>query len=937
MTQKIHFLIIFLLFQLIATAQKTFQYGSTSKIEEAKAVLTLPNTQGYLLAGYQDNDAYIVKIAPNGTLSASPVTIPNANINAIVTIDATSCYLVGVEGNKAMVRKFNFSTNTLSAIEVSDVPNSEFVTGTKTANGFLFAGKKTLIANQSAPVFAVLGGTSPNWNSTKALAYPNAAITGVTSTANGAVWICGTYQSDNTSFVWNVDNDMVKTFSSGTGVKRQAAFISAAPNNEVYVGFNDKVNSISSSTRIVHLDNSATILQEKPFQTGELTDGVVQNNKLFFTGKSAGKAFLTSVSNDLTLLSAQLFGDATDNGANGIDTTANGQVIAGYLGDLISDQNIFLALNENKNKIKYSIKGRIFSTLDCATTLTTKPLDKWTIIGKSTLTGKENVAVSDETGEYTMVCDTSGTYTLTAKPTAGWETCSPISVLAEPSGLVNVANNLFIKDVTKQEPYLWLDIAPTFLKANEDITYYGEARNATSFPVANAKVEVRFSPELKHVSSSLPATTPAADFLLIDLGTMNPFEIKKFQFKRKIDNPLPDPKRSYWLDAQITPFQTSFKGPRYQVLGTCTGSNVKFTILNTGTDTLPSDFVRRYDIVVDDVYFRNSQPFKNLKPGESQTLEFSTDLEKPIDGRATFTIIVHQGNSKYPNVYGNHTGFKVEACGTTNGNYNSLSAITDLDDDKTRVFYADTLTNTFPLSKIASFPTGIKVSNKNIVLDSITTFEIYDVFKNTDTVAKKSLYLKHTLSTPFELKNIEAGVSSLGDYEIQIEKDNVLIIAFKDINLAQNATGMVAFRLKIPLKNNTDSVFVNQGSLRFGDTGDFTNTGSISQIVNPTGGLKNGGTANQVSIFTVSENPLLPVSVSPNPFGNEALISVPETLLENGALDLYIYDLHGRLQQSQTISQTVVRLDASKLQAGFYFCEIKQNGKIVARGKMVKR
>ncbi len=936
--QIIYILTLCWLLSFSANAQKTFQFGENAKFESANAVLTLPKNKGFILAGYQDNDAYIVKTGLNGIVSASPLVISNAVVNAIVLIDTTSCYLVGQEGNKAMVRKYNFVTNTYGAIELTDDNNSAFLAAAKTSNGFLFGGYKTIVAPITIPILGKIGNaTLPVWDSTKVLTYPESMITGITTTADNAVWICGNYNSENAAFVWNVDLNKIVKFPNLSATKRVSAFISPAPNNDIYVGINDKTSSINSKTRIVHLDKNAILLQEKSLHPGELTDGVFHNGKLYYTGNANNQAFITTMSNDLTLISTQMYGDAPENTAYGIDTTQNGLIIAGYTGDLNFNQNMLMTLTEFKTKTVYSVKGKVFSTIDCANTLTQNPLDKWTIVGKSNLTGKENIAISNENGEYTMICDTSGNYVFTAKPVVGWQTCNPIVGLVDATGLVNTMGNLFVKDSTQKEPYLTLDIAPIYLAANEDITYYGEARNATSYPVQNVKVSAQFAPELKHVSASVPSTTPAADLLLLDLGTMKPFEVKKFQFKRRINTPLPDPKRSYWMDAEITPYKTSFKGPRYHVTGICTGTTVKFTMTNTGTDTLQSDFNRRYDIVIDDLILRNSLPYKNLKPNESQTFEFSTNLEKPIAGNATFTMIVHQGNSKYPNVYGNQTGGKVEACGLPNFSYNSMSNITDLDDDPTRVYYADTLVKNINVSKLNSFPKGTILNNKNIVLDSITTFEIYDVIKNTNANTQNTLYIKHQLSSPFELKNIVPGVSSLGDYEMKIDKDNTLLLVFNDINLAPNELGMVAFRLKIPLKNNTDSVFSNQASARFSATGDYQQTGTISQIVNPTGGLKLGGIATLVSIKMVTEDPLLDILLAPNPFQHEVLITIPEILLHQGDLDLNIYDLHGRLLQSQAIPQTTVLFDATALQAGFYVCEIKQNGKIVAREKMVKR
>jgi hypothetical protein len=77
------------------------------------------------------------------------------------------------------------------------------------------------------------------------------------------------------------------------------------------------------------------------------------------------------------------------------------------------------------------------------------------------------------------------------------------------------------------------------------------------------------------------------------------------------------------------------------------------------------------------------------------------------------------------------------------------------------------------------------------------------------------------------------------------------------------------------------------------------------------------------------------VKVIPNTFSNTALIKL-DGLENSDNLELEIYNLNGQRMQFLNNSQNgQFQLSRGELNQGIYFFSVRQNGKVVARGKMV--
>ena len=311
-----------------------------------------------------------------------------------------------------------------------------------------------------------------------------------------------------------------------------------------------------------------------------------------------------------------------------------------------------------------------------------------------------------------------------------------------------------------------------------------------------------------------------------------------------------------------------------------------------------------------------------VKPGETKTLEFNL-------GGGTYTLVCFQGNGINLNPYGNTVARKVQAC-TSGTSYQSELKYLDGDDDYSYSYHADSLSTKTLGNTITVVPTGFLDNNKiGQIMDTISTIEITAHYKKDKST--KFIELKAELSTPYNLKNLELGVCQEGDYTVKMIGNNTILFTITDVKTtALDTAGFLNFRIKIPLKDNKDSVFTVATSQRTEPAGAFLSTGKITQIVRKYGGFAYQGTVAILELVPVA--PLKKILVSPNPFSESTSITVEEDLL--GA-SFEILNVQGTLIQKMPITQTSFRLDAENLPRGMYLCRIAKQGRILANGKMV--
>ncbi|MCB0528562.1 MAG: T9SS type A sorting domain-containing protein, partial [Saprospiraceae bacterium] len=78
------------------------------------------------------------------------------------------------------------------------------------------------------------------------------------------------------------------------------------------------------------------------------------------------------------------------------------------------------------------------------------------------------------------------------------------------------------------------------------------------------------------------------------------------------------------------------------------------------------------------------------------------------------------------------------------------------------------------------------------------------------------------------------------------------------------------------------------------------------------------------------------VSVAPNPFANEAVLSV-KGLRDASPLSLQVFNLQGVMIREMQTAGDRFRLQKTDWPAGIYLFHVRQNGAVVGSGKLIVR
>ncbi|MDR0603683.1 MAG: T9SS type A sorting domain-containing protein, partial [Bacteroidales bacterium] len=76
------------------------------------------------------------------------------------------------------------------------------------------------------------------------------------------------------------------------------------------------------------------------------------------------------------------------------------------------------------------------------------------------------------------------------------------------------------------------------------------------------------------------------------------------------------------------------------------------------------------------------------------------------------------------------------------------------------------------------------------------------------------------------------------------------------------------------------------------------------------------------------------VQIYPNPVGDVIHVSIENNTLNN--VEIYLFDIFGRLLDRQKITDKKTVINMSSFSAGVYFLQIKEDEKIIKSTKVVK-
>jgi len=372
------------------------------------------------------------------------------------------------------------------------------------------------------------------------------------------------------------------------------------------------------------------------------------------------------------------------------------------------------------------------------------------------------------------------------------------------------------------------------------------------------------------------------------------------------------------LNAQITPATMCGDAPDWNGAVTslsaeCVGDSAVFKIRNIGT--APHSVQRNFRIVEDQIVLLQGT-FQLAPLAEDRyaifvgndsisSLTMIADQEPgfPGDPEVTLTLSNCTASGSNPSGFGGNPGpFSASGCLQVRNSYD-------------------------PNDKLA-FPLGV---GEEQVIRPGTPIDYTIRFQNTGNDTAFVVVLRDTLSEYLDYTKVElVGASHRFEFA-QLGEGNVLHFHFPGINLPDSTTnlagsqGFVQFRVYPKAGLPSGTVVDNSAAIYF----DFnppiiTNTVSrkyqefmLVQTVEP------------------KQPDFLAVHIFPNPFMERAVLTLPDDAPE-GEYRLHLFDAMGRLLQTKDFRDRMTDINGEALPSGAMFWTVSSQGRIVARGKVVR-
>lgn len=428
----------------------------------------------------------------------------------------------------------------------------------------------------------------------------------------------------------------------------------------------------------------------------------------------------------------------------------------------------------------------------------------------------------------------------------------------------------------------------------------------------NAYVSIHLDSLISLESSTLTYMADTVDNTYIfQVGDMPPFHCGQFYITAFTSC---DVVLGQTLCNEATAYpNTPCSGPAESVYITttavCTGDTVSLGIWNIGEldMTTPLGY-----IVVEDFIMYQDHPFQ-LMAGDSITIKV------PANG-ATWRIEAGQ-SPDFPEA--RLSVAAIEGCGGLNtpGLINAFSQYDNQGYYDLDCFQA---TYSFDPNDKSAVPTGY---NEEHFIRANEQIEYQIRFQNTGTDTAFRVEIVDTLSTLLDPLSLKVGASS-HPYKLDIYPGGIIHFVFDPIALPDSnaneaaSHGLVQYRIAQKPDLPDGSVIENTAAIYFDDNAPvYTNT-TFHTIGYP--------------FLTVSSwapyTPGVAVSITPNPFRDQAVLTVEGKQLSQGRVSLY--DLHGRLLQTSEMTNNQTVLHRGTLPPGVYFFQITENGVGVGSGKI---
>lgn len=544
-----------------------------------------------------------------------------------------------------------------------------------------------------------------------------------------------------------------------------------------------------------------------------------------------------------------------------------------------------------------------------------QPFKNWVVIATET-SGQEYYATTNDTGFYELNVNV-GNYTVEVHPPSPlWEPCND-QLTADLNGPPDTVNLDFPVQDSVLCSLLDVSVGTSFLRRCFDSQYFVSWCNQGTTAAFNSFIEIVLPPELDFVSASQPVVQ-SGDTLRFDIGTVNFSECGELNFKVNVDCDSTVLGQTLCVEARIYPdticYETqNWSGASVIASARCLADTaVEFRLRNIGDAASQIlDYIITEDLVV------LMQGDFNLDPGEEKIVTRTAN--------GTTQRIEAEQEPGYP--FASFSTATVEGCGSAPLSFGFVNQFS-LDDASpfTDIECREVLGSYDPNDK-QGFPNGY--GNQHFI-EPGTDITYLVRFQNTGTDTAFTVVIRDTLSAWLDPATLRPGAAShpytwelTGPGALAVHFDNILL---PDSNVNEAAShGFVQFRISQRAGVPLSTVIENDAAIFF-DYNAPVSTNTTYHTV--------GEHFYSVSVESANGSALLPVKISPNPFRERAMISLPESL--PGEATFRIFDQAGRSAGEVNFSGNAFEFSAKSLSAGLYFFEIQDDkGKIRSRGKMI--
>ena len=560
---------------------------------------------------------------------------------------------------------------------------------------------------------------------------------------------------------------------------------------------------------------------------------------------------------------------------------------------------------------------------DCAPDPADLPLEGWQVIATDGVASY--VAFTDSEGYYQLNVPIAATSVTLIAPSTAWEICVA-TVDLDPALAEGETRTVdFPVKALVECPELDINLSANFLRRCFSSHYYINVTNNGTETATGAEVTLALDEFISYENASLQPTGIIGQTIVWTIDEIAPNETVFF-WVRVFVSCNAQLGQTHCSEVSVTPNPLcaptqNWSGTNLELEADCNGTDVIFTVRNTGTNDLTE--MVNYIVIEDGVAMMQSQVLEDLGGDQVETFLF------PANG-STYTFQLDQVEN-HP--YSELLSLSIEGCGV-NGQNNFSTGFVNQFSQTTATISNDV----FCLANVGSYDPNDKAAlpigygeQHYIVPETELYYRIR--FQNTGTDTAFTVVIRDVLSEDLDLRTIDLGVSS-HDYTAAIDANRTLTFTFNNILLPDSTTnleasqGFVDFRISPDVNTPLETLIENEAAIYF----DFNEPVITNTVFHTLG-------RNFLEVVNTEVVPGVAIqwNIFPNPVADQLQLQLSGEEIPE-VFGLQIRDAQGRLLRSVKFSGSTHTLSVADLPAGWYQLRLTQtNGDLLGTAKLVKK